>query len=325
MAAVVLEGVTALLGLRLCFGRVATGQLEEGFGAGLVLELEATNGAIATEGAVPATQPIGAGQHGLVVLFAQVVGQLHHEQVIAVAGVLGGDDLAARGLPGCAHLGLGCALAGFAGFLGALGGQRVVLDALLRRQRQEGVSRALAFADVLGDDGFEVGQRLRVFHSGGLGGALGLGFCNRGLPVLGVLLQFGVVRGLDMPAHGSLKGALTHAVAQGVAQHKPADHLAVDGVDDIGLLLAGVSHLNEVPARLEQFRLGLGFQLGQHGILVRHQRFKRCLELLGRGLAFAHRFHQGFVSVNGRGLAGGLCFWCSSRRSWNICIELASC
>ena len=220
--------------------------------------------------------------------------------------MLGGDDLAASGLSGCAHLGLSGALACLAFVLRAFGGQRVVLDALLRRQRQEGVSRAFAFADVLGDDGFEVGQRLRVFHGGGLGGAFGLGGFHGGLSVLGVLLQLGVVGGFNNPANRILLRVLAHAVAVPVTKHIFVQDFTVQGARNIGFLLVGVSGLEIEPASLEQFGLCLGFQLGDHGILVRHQRFKRCLELLGRGLSFAHRLHHVVVAVNGRGLAGRL-------------------
>ena len=92
-------------------------------------------------------------------------------------------------------------------------------------------------------------------------------------------------------------------------KHEIADHLAVDGVYDFALLLAGVSRFDEISTLFEQFRLGLGFQLSQHGFLAVDNRLKRGLELLDRGLAFVYSNHYGAVVVNGRGFADWHLLW----------------
>ena len=134
LSTIILESVAPLLHLVLCGCLVATGQRQEGVCAGAILELKSRGCAAATEGRIPAAQFFGAGQNGLVILRAQAVGQLHHEQVIAVSGVLGGNHLPASGLTCGAHAVFHGALAGLACIPGAFGCQGVVSDSLLWRQ-----------------------------------------------------------------------------------------------------------------------------------------------------------------------------------------------
>ena len=222
LAAVVRVGVAAFLGRFHCGGVVAAGQGHEGLRLLARGELEARDGAAAAVATVVAADALGASVQGVVILAAHALGQAHHEQVRALLGVLGGDDVAVNGLPGHAHL--RALLVGAAPALAAALGSRQVVKrcALLGREHHSRFLERLAARHRGPHPRLVVVQGLGVFDGVGHLRRARHGLVFGGFPVGGILRQFIGAGGIHHRAHGILLAvAAGHAVgiaaAQGVA------------------------------------------------------------------------------------------------------------
>ena len=270
-------------------------------------ELEPCDGAAAPEAAVVAADLLGASVQRLVVLSAHPLSQLHHEQVMPLLGVLGGNDVAVHRLPGHANLSALVVVRHLAPFARQRRGQFIPLGALLRRQAHARLLRRQAFAHLQPPMAAKVVQRLGVFHRlnecralgdllvtfglhlGGVGGQV---FCR-------VVLHDGI-QGLSLQPLVVLQAAARHHVAARaklLAQRKAAQHGLVGGRDQAVFLLVRPGHDAEGS---DQLVLGQLAQLGLDGIGFAHA-LVGGLVVLHAGGAVVDGAHGSLEGVEGAG------------------------